>query len=437
MDAPCFQRLRNIFQTSLALYTYPCAVHSRFEHSLGVAILAEKMLEAIGRKGVPLAPVLKLETRLAALLHDLGHGPFSHTSERFYEGFDDFELIKSENRDLFADAAASEILTYCLLTSDSFNRLWNRVVELYGSECPHLREVKLSRIASMIVGSDHEVGPEARFYRQIVNGPFDADKLDYLSRDGYFTGLHIAVDVDRLLHTIKVIFTNAETELGVVSSGASILEQVLFAKTQLFSTLYHHHKVRAAHRLLLQLMESMAENSIRPRNLDLRDPASYIALDDYDFLSYKGSPHVDNIIDKIKCRNLPMRALVLTYPCFMDHEDREKFSNLADEDFQKLEKDIAHALSLPFGSVIVDSPEKPRLLGTGQAVVELAPGTAVPLQELYPAGAWATAYAGYRQACYVFTTAHDRRRVAYAAIQAFNDRGVRLKETAKLLAKLP
>jgi hypothetical protein len=86
LDSPPFQRLRNISQTSLAMFTYPSATHSRFEHSLGVSSIASRMLTAIENRGRNLDPVLRIETRLAALLHDLGHGPFSHSSEKFFEG---------------------------------------------------------------------------------------------------------------------------------------------------------------------------------------------------------------------------------------------------------------------------------------------------------------------------------------------------------------
>ncbi len=85
IDSPPFQRLRNIFQTSLALFTYPCSVHSRFEHSLGCATVASRMLEAIRRRTGLSNATLEIEARVAALLHDLGHGPFSHSSERYYE----------------------------------------------------------------------------------------------------------------------------------------------------------------------------------------------------------------------------------------------------------------------------------------------------------------------------------------------------------------
>src|SRR5258708_7859330 len=104
-------------------------------------------------------------------------------------------------------------------------------------------------MASMIMGVDTLVGTDNRFYRKVVNGPFDADKLDYLPRDGYFTGLAILVDIERLLHTVTIVEEDVGKNLGVLVSGSSVLEQIIFARSQLYTSIYHHHKVRSAHKL--------------------------------------------------------------------------------------------------------------------------------------------------------------------------------------------
>ncbi|MEK6712534.1 MAG: HD domain-containing protein, partial [Nitrospinota bacterium] len=323
IDSPPFQRLRDILQTSLAFLTYPCAVHTRFEHSLGVAAVAARMLNAINeRKKGCVDPKMAVEVRLAALLHDLGHGPFSHGSEKFYGRLTDenggsiFESLKTENR-MFAEASPSEIITFLLVTTASFKQLWSVISDSYSSSVPELRDVNLDRVASMIVGSDDLVGEGGRFYRQIINGPFDADKLDYLPRDGYFTGLEIVVDIERLLKTVTVITENSISDIAVVISGASVLEQVIFSKTQLYASMYHHHKVRAAHQLLMRLFQTILEREYKPAGRNLKDPISYIMLDDSDFLrSDYDDAKVDSIVRMIKRRILPQRALVVSYPCF-------------------------------------------------------------------------------------------------------------------------
>jgi len=439
IDSPPFQRLRNIFQTSLALYTYPCAVHSRFEHSLGVAHLAKRTLEAVQSRGHILDPVMSLETKIAALLHDLGHGPFSHSSEVFYGRLPCFDAIRTEQPELFAEASPSEILTYLLITSKAFGHLWAAICDLYSGACAELRKADLGRLASTIVGSDSVVPRDKRFYRQIVNGAFDADKLDYLARDGYFTGLQIALDVERLLHTVKVVVLEAVCELGVVLSGASILEQVLFGKTQLFVTLYHHHKVRAAHRTLLRLLETMERDGYRPAGRSLGDPVSYVLLDDYDLLcepSAGASDDVRSCVKAIKERDLPRRALVLSPQCFADDVSRLRFGNLEEPDIVEIEGEMAAYLGNRSGWVMLDVPESPRLQQAGQALVELGGDRVVPMAEVFPAAAWSAAYQAYRRVAYVFAWGQDPSVVARAAADVLAGRGVKLAPHAWHLAKL-
>ena len=448
IDSPPFQRLRNIFQTSLALFTYPCSVHSRFEHSLGCATVASRMIEAIRRRTRLSDATLEIEAKVAALLHDLGHGPFSHSSERYYErlstpdGRQIFEELKRQNP-IFADSSASEIITYLMITTKSFRDLWQQIVDMNRSQVPALVSTDLDRLASMILGIDEKVRGDGRFYRQIVNGPFDADKLDYLPRDGYFTGLGIVVDIDRLLHTIDVAESGGERDIAVVASGAGVLEQVLFAKTQLYSSVYHHHKVRAAHQLLMQLLRLMEDRGHKPAGRSLTEPASYLAMDDYDLLhAVPDDPDLDSLVSRIKGRVLPMRALVISYPCFDpdDAESRENFDKLFDPVndhlIRKLETQLLSELRLREGEVIVDLPDSPRLSATGQAIVKLGTDNSdnVQLQHIYPAGAWAKAYFGYRKVAYVFTTSANRRKVGAAAKDALEKLKYPIKLNNKALA---
>ena len=215
-------------------------------------------------------------------------------------------------------------MTYLMITSAAFSALWDRIVDTYAASVPHLKDVNLRRMASMILGVDTYVGDEARCFRQIVNGPFDADKLDYLPRDGYFTGLSTVVDIERLLYTVTVVAHQGKTELAVLGTGSNVLEQVIFAKTQLFSAMYHHHKVRAAHALLLRLLKAMNDTGYKPAGLEMSDPVSFAVLDDYDLLhSGHGNKDVDAIVSRIKSRPSPKRALVITYPCFDEGDNRE------------------------------------------------------------------------------------------------------------------
>ena len=158
------------------------------------------------------------------------------------------------------------------------------------------------------------------------------DKLDYIARDGYFTGLSLGVDIERLLWVLDTVELKEEGApeqprvLCVPASGAIVLEQVLFSNTQLYSSLYHHHKVRVAHQALLRLLTALKNAGTLIKGLPLEDAASFVFLEDNDILHGCYSPgtapdgvdlaRARNLARDISERHLPMRALVLTYPAW-------------------------------------------------------------------------------------------------------------------------
>jgi HD superfamily phosphohydrolase len=312
LDSPFLQRLRQIFQTALAYQTYPCALHTRFEHSLGVWHMAGRMLDALGNLGETISPLQRTEVLLAALLHDVSHGPFSHASEDIYGTNAIFNEIRREEKVLFADASASEIIAWCILHSTSFRGYWDIL-----RESLHL-DLSVDRIGSMIVGSSAKLPAEMRHLRDIINGPFDADKLDYISRDGYFTGLRLSVDTDRMLWGLRPWGKGTdEAGLAIYHTSASALEQVIFAKSQLYTQLYHHHKVRAACALIHRMVRRAIELEERIDGVELKDPANFCCLDEYDVLgAHYRDPLLNEIALRIRARSLPMRALVISRVCF-------------------------------------------------------------------------------------------------------------------------
>lgn len=476
VDSPIFQRLRGIYQTSLAFLTYPSAVHSRFEHSLGALAVTDRVLRALDKRtAAAFTEVDLLEARIAALLHDCTHGPLSHTSEAFYKANPIFKEVKQALPKTFKNSSASEILTYCFLTSDYFGTLWDQVVHRYEKKTElarHLTSCDRWRIATMIVGADFNEehpeaspGPKRRFLRQLINGPMDVDKLDYIARDGYFTGLNLSVDVDRLLWVLDTIELKEEgsTEqcrvLCVSASGAIVLEQVLFSKMQLFSSLYHHHKVRVAHQALLRLLDALRSADTKIKGLPLNDPASFIFLEDNDILhdcfdakadeqkTKEALTKAHRLVRAISDRQLPMRALVLTYPAWgkNPHEkDKEDNSGAwtnamkAKDQPGRLAEQIAKKAGVTTDEVWIDMPDPVNLQGTGrEGLVKFDEHTAVPISEMFPVGGWLSAYQAYRALSYIFAF-REREKVGRAAqeVLATDEYKVILNSVAVKYARL-
>lgn len=138
--------------------------------------------------------------RVAAILHDCGHGPFSHLSEQIYGS--QFNKIKKKNK-VLRGASAHEILSYFIATSKPLKKFNKEIINGV-----YKIEIDLDFVGSMIVGYIDKKNKELNEYGyavELINGAFDADKLDYILRDAHTTGIHMALDLPRLMHTLDVI----------------------------------------------------------------------------------------------------------------------------------------------------------------------------------------------------------------------------------------
>jgi uncharacterized protein len=217
MDTRIFQRLRRLRQLALASLVYPGATHSRFEHSVGAFHLAGKIAAALD-----IDPPEARLLRLAALLHDIGHGPFSHVAEPI--------LKKHSNKDKLgkevAESKVHELIGWHIISTDK---------ELARLISDQHRE----QIVGLLKGTwGHS------FLQEIVSGPVDADKQDYLLRDSLFSGVKYGVyDQERLSNTLVIHEDNDDRFLAISIDGIHALEQFVLAKYYMTTQVYRH-KIR-------------------------------------------------------------------------------------------------------------------------------------------------------------------------------------------------
>jgi HD superfamily phosphohydrolase len=270
IDTPIFQRLRNVEQTSMRTL-FPGAHHDRFVHSLGVYHLARLTLERVQYPQADLSPAdwapLARSFEIAALLHDCGHSPFSHTCEHFYHHSDVDETrkrasiwldtlvneqYKVDYKQGGLDPAAHEIFSAALLL-DEFNQ---KIVDSGGD--PQL-------IARMITGCRFS-SPRNNSERisnaliELLNGTaIDLDKLDYIIRDTWASGVkNAAVDIERLISAIQIKKGGLSYILCFRKSALSVIQTVVDARNYLFEWIYNHHTVLYYAKLLDSAIRKLA-----------------------------------------------------------------------------------------------------------------------------------------------------------------------------------
>src|SRR5438445_2975364 len=240
IDSSVFQRLRRIRQLAGAHLVYPSAQHSRFEHSLGVTHLAGQAATVLKDKGFLNSDDVS-DLRMGGLLHDLGHGPFSHLFE---------EVLQKRKKTSHEEIGKKIILqteVVNLLSKSGFDKKF---------------------LADRAFGNS-----KYQFMNEIISGGLSADMMDYLPRDGYFTGAeHAKIDFKRIIQSLDV----HEKKLSLDKSALYSFESMMISRYQMFKAVYYHKTVRSAEVMLLESM-SLADNELdlTSTNLD-----NYIKLTD-------------------------------------------------------------------------------------------------------------------------------------------------------------
>lgn len=441
LDTPLIQRLRSLHQTGAVYLTYPSARHTRFEHTLGVVCQSGRLCEALQRSetdgdGRRVDASFIDNVRFAALLHDTGHGPFSHTSEQFYASLSEMEEYRTEHPE-FEYSGAGEILSALIVQSRPMRDFVDVLNEKYG-----LR-LNCDTISSCITGT---TDASEIYMSEVVHGPFDADKLDYMPRDGMFSGLKMHVDLDRLLHSISIKTADFEgerqTRIAGHLSGLSPLQQIMFNKMLLFTGMYHHHKVRAVDCMLWAVFQLAQKKKSKVGGCKLSTCVDFLQLTDDRLLVPElcDDEEIKSLIIDIRARQLWKKALVIsrnTVPPGMHSNSGEGGSaylwgvaSLAGNEKEKVVErrriaaQIWKKANKPCEEfeVWLDVPKLPGMTEAKKMWIE-APGQVEPqtLEQFIPVDKWVELYGIHQQRYHVFAPPLACRAIGEAAISVFKE----------------
>lgn len=287
LDSPLLQRLRFVRQLGVVHWVYPGAIHTRFEHSLGVLHQTQNLISALNSTADQIGYPTLIESnysqllRICALLHDIGHTAFSHVSEiaiKNIEGVDPITAEFAKERDI-EQRQLSEIIAYYVIRSVPMKELLSTLIDNYENSLKfsESRDENINKIVEKI--SDAIIGIQINdkipLLHEIISGPFDADKLDYFVRDARNAGTPSVLDISRLIQKISVVELSAD-ELpeyigksvaridskyflfGVKWSGIPVLDELHLARVLLYAKIYRHPKVIAIEQMLRSIIQNLA-----------------------------------------------------------------------------------------------------------------------------------------------------------------------------------
>ncbi|MCS7115713.1 MAG: HD domain-containing protein [Nitrososphaerota archaeon] len=321
IDSYPVQRLRRLRQLAGAEYVYPGANHTRFEHSVGVMYLAGKVTENYNISQL-ISKEEAEKVKIAALLHDVGHGPFSHVFEHL--------LIKELNK-------THEDMTEWIIKNSELKDILSSL------------GYKAEDIASLAVG--YPSRGEKTFLGQIISSSIDVDKLDFVVRDTYHTGAEYGfVDVFRLIHTFDVLDGNLAVDIGALST----LEAFIIARIESFKSIYFHRVGRAAQIMLATALEK-ANEELSLTNF--KTPEEYLAMDDYTvWTMLKNCKKSSHIIKNLEKR----RMLKCAYEQTFYVKDKTVSNIFSAEEFRnQIRNRIAKNAKVDPEVIVIDVPTVP------------------------------------------------------------------------------
>src|SRR5687767_4073268 len=317
IDTDVFQRLRYVRQLGLAYLVYPGATHTRFEHAVGAYHLARVTLATMAeRDGLGGANAEEQAViRAAALLHDVGHYPFSHALEEIGQ-------LHHEDvaRPLITAGAIADLLSEGIAT-----------------DAPR-------RVFELVSGSSRSP------LQGLISGSLDLDKIEYLKRDAFMCGVPYGeIDVDRLTNSLLVLDDpeSGRPAIGVLEKGLSALESLLFAKYQMYRNVYWHHAVRSA----TAMYKRVVDDALRCGDIDA---ASLPTFTDEGLIHRLADRDPHPVLDALRQRRLHKRAVELPAAELGDRAPEW----IADDRplVVAIENALARDAGAPAGSILLDFP---------------------------------------------------------------------------------
>jgi len=386
IDTPIFQRLRRIRQLSGAHLIYPGAQHTRFEHSLGVMHIASMAGQALAEKGVVSFDDIQ-NLRLAGLLHDIGHGPFSHLFEEIF-----VEKRKISHEDLGRDIILKTEIGD-IISKNGFDK----------------------KLITKLAFGDSKL----QFMNEVISGALSADMMDYLLRDGYFTGAeHAKIDHHRLTHSLDVY----KNKLALDKSSLVNFETMMISRYQMFKAVYFHKTVRAGEVMLLEAID-LAEGELGLSSMNLDE---YLKLSD------------DVILAKLL--NLPEHnsKLKASKKIATDYLNRNLFKSVFESTLtgkaitkkrmQELRGEISKKSKIDINEIFVDSSNTPSIplspsKKESKSIILLEnDGNKTTAKEILISQIkLVSAMSGFMKILRVYTPAKNRKKVEMAAKSILGD----------------
>lgn len=390
IDSYPMQRLRRLRQLAGSEYVYPGANHTRFEHCLGVMFLAGQVLVNPHISKVATEEEVDM-CRLSALLHDCGHGPFSHVFEHL--------LLKD------LDKTHEDITSWIIEKSEVADKL---------SKMGYSPK----EVGALAVGKLHK--KNRAFLDQIISSAVDVDKQDFIVRDTYHTGAEYGfIDVYRLIHALDLLGENLAVELGALSA----LEAFVIARIESFKSIYFHRVGRAAQIMLASAMEKANEEL---GLTSFKTPEEYMALDDYTvWAALKKCKASNIIISNLENRRMLKCAYERTF-----YQKDAMISNLFGQESYRTEirSEIAKEAGVELEAVMIDVPTVPSVPYHHAVLFE---STEIPvftrsqgekkLQRLSESSKIFETLKGFMNILRVYTEAEERAKVEKATLKVLGN----------------